>query len=454
MDRGSNRKAVSPALSILLLALFVWAASSPLAAAQYNNPHFEVDAVSARGNDGSDETRLDVYTRVPYSSLQFITAGDAFEARYSITIEVHELEGESRAGNLLLTRTWEQSVRASDFIQTQTDQLYDRTIQSLELAPGRYLVQFQVDDRNSNAPYFDELAVNVRDLSGRLAVSDLILIESYDPSENSITPAVSRRVGSEQKNFKLFYEIYSDRAQEVRIEREVVRVRKSSGPPSVKSLLGFGRSDELDNAEVSYQETEPREIRRGRNQFVVEIPMDEFKVGEYIARVTVSSDDGSLVRQAEKPLILQWTGLADHVRDLSEAIAQLRYIAKGRDIEYIRDGRTEQERLTRFREFWRKRDPTPGTDRNERMEEYYYRIAYANQQYGTFDEGWKTDRGQIMVLFGEPDFVERHPFNFNVKPYEVWFYYRIGRRFIFIDRTGLGDYELMVPYWDERTRIR
>ena len=453
MARRYKMKSV-PVIAGLLIAALLALSGTKASFAQYVNPSFEVDAVSARANDAPDESRLDVYTRVPYSSLQFITSGEGFEARYSISIEVHELRDDSRAGNLVQTRMWEQAVPAPDFAKTQTDQLYDRTIQSLDLEPGKYLLQFQIDDQNSSESFFEELAVNVRDLSGPLSVSDLILIESYDPSANSITPAVSHRIGSEQKNFKLFYEIYSDRRQDVQVEREVVRVRKSSGPPSVKSLLGFGRNDELENAEVSYQEMSPRELQQGRNQFVVEIPLDEFKVGEYVARVSISDENGYLVDQAEKPLVLQWTGLADHVRDLDEAIAQLRYIAKRKDINFIEGGRTEQERLARFREFWNKRDPTHGTDRNERMEEYYYRVAYANRKYGTFDEGWRTDRGQIMVLFGEPDFVDRHPFNFDVKPYEVWFYYRIGRRFIFIDKTGLGDFELMVPYWDERTRIR
>jgi len=453
MVRRRKMKAAPVAVG-LVAAAFLWVFGTLPASAQYINPHFEVDAVSARANDGSNESRLDVYTRVPYSSLRFITSGDGFEARYSIAIEVHELNDDAKAGNLVQTRMWEQAVSAPDFAKTQTDQLYDRTIQSLELTPGTYLLQFQIDDKNSTESFFEELAVNVRDLSGGLSVSDLILIESYDPSANSITPAVSHRIGSEQENFKLFYEIYSDRPQNVHVEREVVRVRKSSGPPSVKSLLGFGRNDDVENAEVSYQETAPRQLQKGRNQFVVEIPLEEFKVGEYVARVSVSDEKGLLLDHAEKPLVLQWTGLADHVRDLGEAIAQLSYIAKSKDINYIKDGRNEQERLARFREFWKKRDPTQGTDRNEQMEEYYYRVAYANHKYGTFDEGWRTDRGQIMVLFGEPDFVDRHPFNFDVKPYEVWFYYRIGRRFIFIDKTGLGDFELMVPYWDERTRIR
>jgi hypothetical protein len=88
------------------------------------------------------------------------------------------------------------------------------------------------------------------------------------------------------------------------------------------------------------------------------------------------------------------------------------------------------------------------------MEEYYFRIASANDEYGTLRDGWRTDRGHVRVLFGKPDYVERHPYNYNSKPYQIWYYYRVGRRFIFVDETGMGQYELLVPIWDERTRIR
>lgn len=451
MFRHDKMKVVNR-ITGLLICFSIAFLYAPDAAAQ-SSPDLEVDAVAAQSAE-SEKTRLDVYTRVPYSALRFLSTNDGFRARYGVTIEVHELEGGDNAGNLVQTRMWEQAVNVSDFGQTQTDQLFDRTIQSLEIEPGQYLIEFQIDDEASNRSFVKELAVDVRDMDRPVAISDLILIDAFDSEANSITPTVSNRLGSEQQHFKLFYELYSEEARKVRVTREVVRIRKNTGPPSVKSLLGLGSGDEVANAELSYQETTPRDVRRGRNQYVIEIPLADFRVGDYMARITVEDENGSVLDRAEKPLSLQWTGLADHVRNLDDAIAQLSYIAKRKDVKHIKEAPNDRERLKRFREFWSRRDPTPGTERNERMEEYYYRIAYANRQYGKFGNGWQTDRGQVMVLFGEPDHVDRHPFNFDVKPYEVWYYYQIGRRFIFIDETGVGDYELLVPYWDERTRIR
>lgn len=447
----ANRYRMQYAGTFACLGLMLSLVIVPAGLAQRVTPEFEVDAVSARANGGSRATRLDVYTKIPYANLRFLSTPNGFTARYGVTVEAYRLDERNRPQNLIQSRIWEQAVVVADFAQTQTEQLFDRTVQTLELDPGRYLIQFQIEDQATNEAFVRELPVEVRDLSRPVALGDLILIDAYDAAANSITPSIGSQISTGQPTFRLFYEVYADRPQRVQITQEVRRVHSSTS--TVKTLLGLD-DEELDGAEVSYQQTEPRRLGAGRNQYVVEIPMSNIRVGEYVARVRVMDENGREIDVAEKRLVSKWSGLADHVRDLGEAIAQLTYIAKDKDLKYIREGRTETERMARFRDFWKKRDPTPGTERNERMEEYYYRIAYANHEYGSLMAGWKTDRGHVMVLFGEPDFVERHPYNYNVKPYEVWYYYTIGRRFIFVDKTGFGDFELLVPYWDERTRIR
>ena len=55
--------------------------------------------------------------------------------------------------------------------------------------------------------------------------------------------------------------------------------------------------------------------------------------------------------------------------------------------------------------FWKARDPLYLTAANERLLEHFGRIAYANLRY-SFPEkniaGWKTDRGQTLIRFGQP----------------------------------------------------
>lgn len=57
--------------------------------------------------------------------------------------------------------------------------------------------------------------------------------------------------------------------------------------------------------------------------------------------------------------------------------------------------------------------------------------------------------GMVYVTLGSPNNVERHPFEYDSKPYEVWDYYDINRRFVFVDQTGFGDYRLVTPFFGE-----
>jgi GWxTD domain-containing protein len=121
---------------------------------------------------------------------------------------------------------------------------------------------------------------------------------------------------------------------------------------------------------------------------------------------------------------------------------------------------TDEEREQFIEAFWRRRDPDPDTDENEYREEYYERIAYANEHYASGIPGWKTDRGRIYITFGKPDEVESHPSGGNYDrpsyegggstttyPFEVWFYRYLpgigsGVEIEFVDPTGSGEYRI------------
>ncbi len=97
-------------------------------------------------------------------------------------------------------------------------------------------------------------------------------------------------------------------------------------------------------------------------------------------------------------------------------------------------------------EFWRRRDPDPSTPANEYKEEYFHRVEYTEKNLGGgVREGWRTDRGRVYIVYGPADEVERFPSAGESLPYEIWHYNNIqgGVIFVFVDRTGLGSYELV-----------
>lgn len=106
------------------------------------------------------------------------------------------------------------------------------------------------------------------------------------------------------------------------------------------------------------------------------------------------------------------------------------------------------EKRAYLRKFWARRDPTPGTKRNEAAEGFYARIDHANQAFreGGAAEipGWRTDRGRIYILNGRPDEVLSRPQPASTQPYEVWKYTRgRPRKYCFLDLTGFGNYSLI-----------
>ena len=74
---------------------------------------------------------------------------------------------------------------------------------------------------------------------------------------------------------------------------------------------------------------------------------------------------------------------------------------------------------------------------NERLDEFreMYKRAQTFYSSAAFRNGWKTDRGQALLRFGQPTQVEQFIQSIDAKPYEIWFYQHIqgGVYFYFVD---------------------
>ena len=123
-----------------------------------------------------------------------------------------------------------------------------------------------------------------------------------------------------------------------------------------------------------------------------------------------------------------------------------RYIATSREIEQYKKLDSINTKRDFLYRFWKLRDLEPETEKFEFKDKYFAGVEYCNTKYGTFNKkGYKTDRGRVYLLYGEPDQVDMYPNETNMKPYEIWYYNQIegGVLFIFGDLTGYSDYELL-----------
>lgn len=99
------------------------------------------------------------------------------------------------------------------------------------------------------------------------------------------------------------------------------------------------------------------------------------------------------------------------------------------------------DKIAFFKRFWLLRDPTPATPENERLVEHYTRLAYARDNFASFDFRGYDDRGQIYVQYGQPDEKVVDVAASSALNFETWAYYRLGApvTFDFVDK-GHGYY--------------
>src|SRR5678815_4983843 len=119
---------------------------------------------------------------------------------------------------------------------------------------------------------------------------------------------------------------------------------------------------------------------------------------------------------------------------------------------------TDDEREKFIEDFWRSRDRDPDTEENEFKQEFFERIAYANEHFASGKPGRLTDRGRIYIKFGKPNEVQSHPAgglyerpategggSTSTYPFEKWFYRNLpnvasGVEIEFVDPSGTGEY--------------
>jgi GWxTD domain-containing protein len=195
-----------------------------------------------------------------------------------------------------------------------------------------------------------------------------------------------------------------------------------------------------------------------------QVPIDSLRGGDYRLRIiladgsdTVISDKNfSIVvsREAAKNTILE--GLfrsfseANNLKSDEDAAKfrnEIIYIATPDELKLF-DSLNLTGKASFQKDFWARRDPDPSTPLNEFEIEHYKRYEYVQDTYGQFKggkAGWKTDRGRVYMIYGEPSEIERFPPTIGARAWERWWYHGIegGVYFIFVDFENADDYTLI-----------
>jgi GWxTD domain-containing protein len=139
---------------------------------------------------------------------------------------------------------------------------------------------------------------------------------------------------------------------------------------------------------------------------------------------------------------------------------EVAYIIRDDEREFFIRLRTDEERQHFIQQFWQRMDPSPSTPENEFKEEYFRRLQFGSQRYkeATAVSWWRTDRGRIYIIYGEPDEIRSYSDGairisrqgIASYPFEHWRYSRKAGDgseldFTFGDLAKTGEYRLAGP---------
>jgi GWxTD domain-containing protein len=140
----------------------------------------------------------------------------------------------------------------------------------------------------------------------------------------------------------------------------------------------------------------------------------------------------------------------------------VRWIITDEESKTFKNLANDEERDAFIEQFWQRRNPNPDSTDNEYRDEYYARIAYANEHFAAGEPGWMTDRGHIYIAYGKADSVDSHPSggsydrpmeegggSTSTFPFETWHYRYlegIGDNIDieFVDTCMCGDYHATI----------
>ena len=184
---------------------------------------------------------------------------------------------------------------------------------------------------------------------------------------------------------------------------------------------------------------------------VIRLSPDSVALGEL--QLAVGEGNGERKVSALVSFTQAWV-----VTNFDEMLDLLRYFGHDNEVSAMRKA-PESERARLWREFYAATDPNSVTPENEALNQYFGRIAQANQRFT--DEGvpgWRTDRGEVYINLGPPDeSIENSP-GTTANRILRWGYLNLRLELYFRDESGFGRLRLLpssrADYERVATRLR
>lgn len=339
---------------------------------------------------------------IPYSNLIFHKNDSIYKSEYLVSLILMQ-DGYQVGGKTDRVRFF-----IDDYQKTVSSNFFHSNSIQMEVPTGKMNIILKVSDLNSS---------RIWNRSKELEVSEL---SPTDIGAVRWLSNPSREVVRNEDTVKIKISVFS----------------KEEGEIKLKYFFNNDKGSTLFMKDTLLPDKESQSVE-------IIIPAGKFEENKYTFFAEVSNVKRD--KTAQKSISFRvWEPFFESERFIKR-VEQISYIATSNEIDEMLSARGEKrEKL--WNEFWESKDPTPADGINEFKIKYFERVNYANKHFsdGLF-EGWRTDRGEVYIILGPPDYIEDRPYESGGASYQIWYYYQQNYKLVFVQRYITGSYRLINP---------
>lgn len=375
------------------------------------------------------EKNADCYVtyQIIYNRLVFTKDKDIFTARFNLSIEaVDSLTGK------VFREIVKNEHSVYNFEETNADNKYIQGVVKLSLPQGAYNIQPLIFDVNTGSEHVllpFALSVNTPAPKGIMAP---IVLKGKEGDSSKELAGFDGNVPFSMEPYNLIIPVMDTSLTSVYLEMRNNDTIVFKGEIRNSFTGAISLEQNAQSIAVGFNS---RGVKT-RN-FILPDFNQKLQEGELSMSVTAGPKEKAAFQRS-----VVWYNKPRSLNNFEYAVKVLKNIESETEINRLSKytDRTGYNELTHY---WKKYDPTPETAYNELMAEFYERVDYAVNSFSLISnrDGADTDRGRVYIKFGKPKSVERiYQDSKDVR--EVWMYDSPERKFIFVDKSGLGNFIL------------
>ena len=387
---------------ILLILLIFSCAGIHKKERKKENKRPKISIMTQHWNTGTDSLNLYMYMALPLNYFVFKKNIDHFFSEVTFTLVISDKEQNTQ----IYRDSWKEGITKSYYEDTRDPDNYFMTEKNISLLSGTYNLFLNVQDEDSRKNW--KIVKEIKLERIRYLSPSLLFIKEKNGQLNQMDFII-------QKTDTIWL-------------RTQVNLPDSSDQ-DIEYTISYNESIiDSGEIEISY-------VGVGiQNLYHIPIPFTQHKRGRYEIELSFLEDKQITSFSYSDKTKNYWTD------DVDEVVGVMQYILPYSEYKKLR-GKEDSEKWNTINKYWKDKDPSPETPENELLIELNERVRFSNKNFSILMHGWRSDRGRIYIIYGEPHIVDESYQDSMGYHYQKWVYSN-GKEFIFIDRAMSGDYTL------------